>query len=251
MKNTFKKPILSLPLLFIFLIPLTFVFARFKPVNVPTKTAAKISTSVSSDANMAELVIYDSLQLQDLGLSKQAFIEGVKGYNYLRELGKLNNDNILSIVDFSLPSNQKRLFVIDMENLKLLFNTYVAHGRNSGKEFAEQFSNVPESNMSSLGFYITKKAYKGEHGLSLKLEGEEKGINDNAESRAIVIHCADYVSEKTIKALGYIGRSLGCPALPRKYTKPIIETIKDGSCLFVYSQSKNYLSKSEILQQAS
>lgn len=251
MKNTFKKRTLSLPLLFIFLIPLTFVFARFKPVSKPAITAAKVSTSVSYDANMAELAIYDSLQLEDLGMSKQAFMEGVKGYNYLRSQGKLNNDNILSIVDFSLPSTQKRLFVIDMENLKLLFNTYVAHGRNSGKEFAEQFSNIPESNMSSLGFYITKQTYNGEHGFSLRLEGEEKGINDNAESRAIVIHCADYVSEKTIKALGYIGRSLGCPALPKKYTKPIIETIKDGSCLFVYSQSKNYLSQSEILQQAS
>lgn len=251
MKNTFKKRILSLPLLFIFLIPLTFVFARFKLVNVPVKPAAKISTPVSPDANMAELLIYDSLQLQGLGLSKQAFIEGVKGYNYLREQGKLSNNNILSIVDFSLPSTQKRLFVIDMENLKLLFNTYVAHGRNSGKEFAEQFSNTPESNMSSLGFYITKQVYNGEHGFSLRLEGEEKGINDNAESRAIVIHCADYVSEKTIKALGYIGRSLGCPALPKEYTKLIIEKIKDGSCLFVYSQSENYLSNSEILQQAS
>jgi len=252
MKNTLKKQLISLPLLFIFLLSLTFVFARFKPANVPAKAAFKApAATVSADENLAELQIYDSLQLEDLGLSKKAFIEGVKGYNYLRAQGKLNNDNVLSIVDFSLPSTQKRLFIIDMDHFKLLFNTYVAHGRNSGKEFAEQFSNRPESNMSSLGFYITKTTYNGEHGLSLRLEGEEKGINDNAESRAIVIHCADYVSEKTIKALGYIGRSLGCPALPKKYTKPIIETIKDGSCLFVYGQSPNYLSKSEILQQAS
>lgn len=251
MKNTFKKRLLSLPLLFIFLLSMTFVFARFRPANAPVKTLVSSSKTVNSTAEMAGLQIYDSLQLQDLGLSKQAFIEGIKGYNYLRSTGKLNNDNVLSIVDFSMPSTEKRLFVFDMENLKLLFNTYVAHGRNSGKEYAENFSNVPESNMSSLGFYITKQTYNGEHGLSLKLEGEEKGINDNAESRAIVIHCADYVSEKTIKALGYIGRSLGCPALPKKYTKPIIETIKDGSCLFVYGNSSSYPSKSEILQLAS
>ncbi|MEO6905447.1 MAG: murein L,D-transpeptidase catalytic domain family protein [Ginsengibacter sp.] len=250
MKNTLKKHLLSLPLLFIFLVPLTFIFAKLKPVDFPTKTVVKVSSSVLIDAANAELEIYDSLQLEDLGMSRQAFIEGVKGYNYLRAQGKLNNNNILSIVDFSLPSTEKRLFVIDMENLKLLFNTYVAHGRNSGKEFAEQFSNAPESNMSSLGFYITKQSYNGEHGFSLRLEGEEKGINDNAESRAIVIHCADYVSEKSIKALGYMGRSLGCPALPKKYTRPIIETIKDGSCLFVYSQSNNYLSQSEILQRS-
>jgi hypothetical protein len=252
MKNTFKKLHLSLPLLFIFLIPLPFVFARLKPVKLPVKASVeKVAASATSNEALAKLYIYDSLQLNDLGLSKQAFLEGIKGYNYLREQGKLNNDNVLSIVDFSLPSTQKRLFVIDLQNLKLLFNTYVAHGRNSGKEFANKFSNIPESNMSSLGFYITRQTYYGEHGLSLRLEGEEKGINDNAASRAIVIHCADYVSEATIKALGYIGRSLGCPALPKKYTKPIIETIKDGSCLFVYSPSKRYLSKSEILQQAS
>ncbi|HXR83298.1 MAG TPA: murein L,D-transpeptidase catalytic domain family protein [Hanamia sp.] len=251
MKNTFKKSYLPLSLLFIFLIPFTFISARFKPEEAVKATVAKTTVANSAGGNSVKTFLYDSLQLKDLGLSKQAFIEGVKGYNYLRSQGKLNNDHILSIADFSLPSTQKRLFVIDMENFRLLFNTYVAHGRNSGTEYATQFSNSPESNMSSLGFYITKQPYNGEHGLSLRLEGEEKGINDNAESRAIVIHCADYVSEKTIKVLGYIGRSLGCPALPKKYTKPIIETIKDGSCFFVYSPSQKYLSNSEILQQAS
>ena len=211
----------------------------------------KIDAPATTKLDLVKYHLYDSLQLEDLGLSKQAFIEGVKGYDVLRAAGKLTNDHILSIVDFSLPSTQKRLFVLDMKKFKLLFNTYVAHGRNSGKEFASQFSNSPESNMSSLGFYVTKQTYNGQHGLSLKLQGEEKGINDNAESRAIVVHCADYVSEKTIKALGYIGRSLGCPALPPKYTKPIIETIKDGSCLFVYSPSEKYLSKSPILLAAS
>jgi len=252
MKKSFQKRHLSFSLLFILLIPLTFIFARNKPVSSCIKAPLiKIAAPAAIKLDIAKYHLYDSLQLNVLGLSRQAFVEGVKGYNVLRSAGKLNNDGILSIVDFSLPSTQKRLFVLDLENFKLLFNTYVAHGRNSGKEFASRFSNSPESNMSSLGFYITKQTYNGEHGLSLKLEGEEKGINDNAESRAIVIHCADYVSEKTIKALGYIGRSLGCPALPKKYIKPIIETIKDGSCLFVYSQNQKYLSKSPILQAAS
>jgi hypothetical protein len=251
MKNTFKKSYLPLCLLFVFLIPFSFISASFKPEKTAKATIKTTAIADSAEGSNVKTFIYDSLQLKDLGLSKQAFIEGVKGYDYLLLQGKLNNSHILSIADFSLPSTEKRLFVIDMDNYKLLFNTYVAHGRNSGKEYATEFSNSPESNMSSLGFYITKQPYNGEHGLSLKLEGEEKGINDNAESRAIVIHCADYVSENTIKVLGYIGRSLGCPALPKKYTKPIIETIKDGSCFFVYSPSQNYLSKSEILQQAS
>ena len=249
--KTSLKNLLPLRLLLLFLIPLAFSFASFKPASSSAKTIVAKTLS-TSDADMSsKLTIYDSLQLNTLGLSKQAFIEGLKGYGILRSQGKLNNDNIISIVDFTLPSTQKRLFVIDLENFKLLFNTYVAHGRNSGKEYANHFSNSPESHMSSLGFYVTQQTYYGEHGLSLRLEGEEKGINDNAESRAIVIHPADYVSEKTVESLGYLGRSFGCPALPKKFATPIIKTIKDGSCFFVYSDSNKYISQSPLLQSAS
>ncbi len=157
----------------------------------------------------------------------------------------------MTIVDFSLPSSAKRLFVIDLENRKILYNTYVAHGRNSGKEYANSFSNAPESNKSSLGFYITKETYNGAHGYSLKLEGEEKGINDNALSRAIVMHSADYVNKNLISSQGYIGRSLGCPAIPKDVYKPIIETIKDGSCLFIYGNNTTYAYKSTVLREAS
>lgn len=248
MKNSKRKHSLFFTFLVLLLIPFPFMFARLKPTvtKVNPATVTKVEATVVK-TELLKFKMYDSLQLDQLGLSRKAFMEGVKGYNVLLSSGKLENDAVLSIVDFSLPSTQKRLFVLDMQNFKLLFNTYVAHGRNSGKEYANRFSNSPESNMSSLGFYVTKNTYNGEHGLSLKLQGEEKGINDNAERRAIVIHCADYVSEKTIKALGYIGRSLGCPALPPKYSKPIIETIKDGSCLFVYSNNQKYLAKSPIL----
>ena len=239
---------LPLRLLLFILIPLTFTFARFKPA---TNTSAKkiLKTANTFVNEMAgNMAIYDSLQLNTLGLSKRAFEEGIKGYNVLRLQGKLNKQNVLSIVDFSLPSTQKRLFVIDLENFKLLFNTYIAHGVKSGKEYATHFSNRPESHMSSLGFYVTQETYFGEHGLSLKLEGEEKGINDNASSRAIVIHPADYVSEHTVKSLGYLGRSFGCPALPEKVATPIIKTIKDGSCFFVFSNNQKYISRSHLLK---
>lgn len=248
------KNLLPLRLLLLFLIPLTFALASFKPSSSTAKTVVekKINNSNNSDADLnSKMLIYDSLQLNNLGLSKQAFVEGLKGYGILRSQGKLNNDNILSIVDFTLPSTQKRLFVIDLENFKLLFNTYVAHGRNSGKEYAHHFSNSPESHMSSLGFYVTLNTYYGDNGLSLRLEGEEKGINDNAKSRAIVIHPADYVSEKTVESLGYLGRSFGCPALPEKVAAPIIKTIKDGSCFFVYSDSRKYIARSPLLKSAS
>lgn len=164
MKKIPKKFNLPLSLLFIFLIHLPIVFARSKPASVLAMNA------ITNNINKINYVLYDSLQLQSLGLTKQAFIEGVKGYEILRSSGKLNNDNILTIADFSLSSSQKRLFVIDIENLKLLYNTYVAHGRNSGKEYANHFSNTPKSNMSSLGFYVTGKTYHGQHGLSLRLE---------------------------------------------------------------------------------
>jgi hypothetical protein len=251
MKNSFKKFYLPLSLFLVSLLHLPFVFGSGKPVRVSTETFIEASAKITMKAEFKFSILYDSLQLDTLGLSRQAFIEGLKGYEYLRSNGKLSNENVLTIADFSLPSNEKRLFVIDMDNYNVLYNTYVAHGRNSGREFANRFSNSLRSNMSSLGFYVTQNTYFGDNGFSLRLQGEEKGINDNAERRAIVIHCADYVSEKWIRNLGYIGRSLGCPALPKKFLKPIIETIKDGSCFFIYSPSKKYLTRSQLLHQAS
>jgi hypothetical protein len=249
--NSLKKfSILLLPVLIL----VFHLFVSAKPHTENLKAVAPEAVSVSKAKpadSLAEISIYDQLKLSTLGLSKEAFTYALEGYNYLLSQGKLNNDNILSVVDFSLPSSKKRLFVIDMANMKLLYNTYVAHGRNSGREFANEFSNIPESNKSSLGFYITKGTYNGKHGYSLQLEGEEKGINDNALSRAIVIHSAAYVSENVVKSQGYVGRSLGCPALPEKLAKPIIQTIKDGSCFFMYSPKSNYVSKSKILQLAS
>lgn len=191
---------------------------------------------------------YDSLGLGIAGLSRPAFDYAIKGYNYLVASGKIKNDGVLSIIDFSLPSNYKRLFVIDLKACCVLFNTYVSHGRNSGKEVASNFSNSINSFKTSLGFYITSGTYKGKHGYSLRLEGEEQGINDNALNRGIVMHSAAYVSEDFIKRQGYIGRSEGCPAVPYKLYKPIIERIKDGSCLFMYSTDVYYISHSVILK---
>jgi hypothetical protein len=199
------------------------------------------------DDNMIDLA-YDSMHLDKLGLSEQAFDYALKGFSYLLQKGSIVKDNIISIVDFSLPSYRKRLFVIDLDNYRVLYNTYVAHGVNSGKQYASEFSNIASSYKSSLGFYQTLGTYMGEHGYSLKLEGLEKGINDNANSRAIVIHAADYVNESLIRAQGYIGRSWGCPALPEKLHKPIIDKIKNGSCLFIYSTNKAYQKKSRIIK---
>jgi hypothetical protein len=138
--------------------------------------------------------------------------------------------------------------VLDVKKGKLVFNTYVSHGRNSGKALATAFSNAFNSFESSLGFYITGDTYKGHHGYSMRLMGEEKGINDNAFNRGIVMHSAAYVDESYIHTQGYIGRSEGCPAVPEGLYKGIIEHIKNGTCLFMYSPDKNYFAHTSILK---
>ena len=188
---------------------------------------------------------YDSLQLSLAGLSQQAFDFAKQGFNKLIEEGKLLNDSIISIIDFSQPSSQKRLFVVDLKNYKVLFNTLVAHGRNSGREWAASFSNQNSSYMSSPGFYITRETYEGKNGYSLKLEGVERGINDKAYERGIVVHGANYVCDEYVNSQGYIGRSQGCPAVPVQVSRPIINIIKNGTCLFVYHPS--YVNRSQVL----
>jgi len=211
----------------------------FKPVA--------LSTTADNEHTTSLMLIYDSLHLASMGLSHEAFDYAVKGYIYLKNKGKLHNKRVLSIIDFTKPSSQKRLFILDVTSYKVLFNTYVAHGQNTGQEYANKFSNKLESYQSSLGFYVTTGTYMGKNGFSMQLDGLENGFNDQADERAIVMHGAPYVSEAFIKHRGYIGRSHGCPAVPQQLNKPIIEKIKNGSCLFIYSDNKAYLSRSRIL----
>ena len=254
-KFRFKKIYLFFSSLFIFLLHLPFGFAKSRAAE-PVKAYKAVFPKDSvlypivtvPEMNMAS--VYDSLRLGIMGLSQQAFNYALQGLEYLVSSGKIANDRIISIVDFSLPSCKKRLFVIDLEKKKVLFNTYVAHGMNSGKEMARQFSNLPQSNKSSLGFYETADTYVGKNGYSLHLAGLEKGINDNACRRDIVMHGAEYVQESYVQMQGYIGRSQGCPAVPEKLHKPIIDKIKNGTCLFIYNPDRNYLLHSRILKEA-
>ncbi|GAB2831585.1 murein L,D-transpeptidase catalytic domain family protein [Ferruginibacter profundus] len=206
-----------------------------KPVN----TAKPVITPAAD--------YYTAWNLNAAGISQEAFSEAIKGYTYLQEKKLLNNTNVLTIVDYSKPSSQKRLFVLDMNEGKILFNTLVAHGRNSGLEYASNFSNAEASHKTSLGFFITMNTYTGNNGYSLKLQGCEKGINDKALERAIVVHGADYADENFLHNNGYLGRSYGCPAIPEKLSKKIIDTIKNGSCMFLYHPTKKYSAASKIL----
>jgi hypothetical protein len=155
-----------------------------------------------------------------------------------------SNENIVTIIDFSKPSTEKRLFILDLKKQELLYHTFVAHGKNTGVNMATKFSNNKGSNQSSLGLYRTGESYQGKHGYSLRLDGLEQGFNDNARSRAVVMHSASYVSEAFIKRHGRLGRSWGCPAVPVEFSKEIIDLIKGGSCLYIYANDKHYLENS-------
>lgn len=243
MKKKLKGFYFVLSSLVIGLLHMPFAFAKSTNLNRLTPSKDIGVTSL----NMAAKSVYDSLHLQFAGMSLNVFEQAKKGFDKLVNQGKIINSSIISIVDFSQPSSKKRLYVIDLKNYKVLFNTWVAHGRNSGKEMANSFSNQGSSYKSSPGFYLTKETYRGQHGYSLKLDGLERGINDRAYERAIVMHGANYVNPSLIATQGYIGRSLGCPAVPLKLATPIINSIKDGTCLFIYHPSPSYLERSPIL----
>ncbi|RYG05590.1 MAG: murein L,D-transpeptidase catalytic domain family protein [Chitinophagaceae bacterium] len=191
--------------------------------------------------------IYDNMKLKKAGLSKKVFEYAFKGYKHLLMKGQVSNADVISICDFSQSSRRKRLYVIDLDAMKILVNTYVAHGRNSGGEYANKFSNKVDSHQSSLGFYVTRSTYFGGHGLALKIDGLESGINDNANQRNIVVHGSKYIGENFLKSNPFNGRSFGCPAIPASYTPKVINSIKDGSCLFIYHPTKHYLTRSRIL----
>ena len=206
-----------------------------EPKNVKTEVYAKtVKTSLEAKIDMA----YNNLHSDKFALPKlESFAVALKGYYSMKEKGLIKKD-ILTLIDFSLSSNTKRLWVIDLVTGDVLFHSLVAHGRNTGEEFASNFSNSAESFKSSLGFYSTGEIYSGKHGMSLRLDGLEKGVNDNARARGVVMHAADYVSNSFIKNHNRLGRSQGCPAVPAELSKEIINTIKNKSCFFIYHPSR-------------
>jgi hypothetical protein len=237
------------------IMPLLLALGHISPAHGPiNRTDFSYSDTSSSIVTSPKIVFasitkvnYTLWNLQTTGLSESAFEYAIKGYQYLIQKGEIYKKDIITIVDYSKPSYEKRLFVLDMISGKILFNTLVAHGHNSGSEYATKFSNADESHETSLGFYVTLGTYIGDNGYSLKLKGCEKGFNDHAYNRKIVLHGSEYVSEDFIHSRGFLGRSFGCPAVPLGLHKEIIDCIKDGSCLFLYHPTKKYIIKSKIL----
>ena len=223
------------------------LFSVATPTATHTTSAIIAKKATADNEAVTAKDVYEHLDANSLTLPEfSCFAKALNGFKKLKEQGRVEKD-LLTVIDFSKSSNQKRLWIIDMATETVLYNTYVAHGRNSGNEFASVFSNESSSNKSSLGFYATGEIYQGKHGESLRLDGLEAGINDNARSRSIVMHAADYVSENFIKQNKRLGRSLGCPALPNHLNKEIINLITGKSCLFIYHPTQQYLNTSKLL----
>ena len=188
--------------------------------------------------------VYQAAKLQEAGLSMEVFQKALTGYFNLKTANKLSqNSSVITVVDFTKPSREKRMWIIDLLSKQLLLNTWVAHGKGSGDDIANQFSNNDESHQSSLGFYVTDDVYNGKHGRSLRLDGLDEGFNSNARARAIVLHAADYVSQSAIEQMGRLGRSFGCPAVSPEVVGQVINTIKGKTVLFINGNDPNYSSK--------
>jgi hypothetical protein len=209
----------------------------------PLVAVGQTNTQVDKEIDIHQLWI--DCKLSDV-VSFDVFNTAMTGY---RSIDSLKKKNILTIIDFSKPSSEKRFLVVDLEKKQLLYRCLVAHGKNSGENLASSFSNQTQSLKSSLGLYLTAETYTGRHGYSLKLDGLENVINGNARAREIVIHGAEYVSEEYIKKNGRMGRSWGCPALPVEVSKEVIDKISGGSCLFIYADDKYYKEHSAFVKK--
>ncbi len=216
-----------------------------KEKNFPSVVSGKNSSN--SSAAMLVDSVYNTLNLSEIGLSKEIFEKAYTGYQYLLSIGKISRPGIITIADYSQPSSKKRLYIVDVNRGLVLHNTYVSHGKNSGTDYAKSFSNEMSSNKTSLGFMVTAETYYGGKGYSMRIDGMEAGINDNVRNRAVVMHAAPYVESGRAKSGIMMGRSFGCPAVPVAETKTIIDEIKGGTCMFLYGEDQNYVQRSRII----
>ncbi|NDV68404.1 murein L,D-transpeptidase catalytic domain family protein [Dysgonomonas sp. 25] len=212
--------------------------------NIPDTPEEVVADSSSAVELTETQKLYAELQLDSL-VNYNMFEDAMIGYNAL----DIPNKEIITLIDFSKPSTEERLYVLDLKEKKVLFTSHVAHGKNSGWNYATAFSNKMKSNKSSLGFFITGDTYRGKRGYSLTINGQEKGINDNARMRGVVFHGAKYANPALIYQGegGRLGRSRGCPALPMDIYRPVIDTIKGGTMVFIYAENADYKKKSPIL----
>jgi len=246
MRKHFLFTICTLLALTVSVSNISFAKVKIKPVSAPADSTGANNKNQAKRILFVHYVddVYTTASLAQAGLDSAVFHKAVVGYYNLKIANKLPAGNsMLTIVDFSKPSTAKRMWIVDLQNKKLVLNTWTAHGRGSGMDTAEAFSNEDNSNESSLGFYITNEVYSGKHGRSLRLDGMDEGFNNNARMRDIVLHGASYVSQSNIEGQGYLGRSLGCPAVSPQLVNSIIDTIKNKNVLFITGNDSSYTSK--------
>lgn len=233
------------------IIVLTSMIAEKSSKTSAENSAAKTSVNkaLSSEALVNYWVdsLYSNMNLEKMGLTRSVFYNAYKGYQYMLANNLLLKQGLLTICDFSQSSSKKRLYVLDLNSLSVLYNTYVSHGRNSGNDKATSFSNSNDSHKSSLGFMRTAETYNGDNGYSMRLDGLENGFNNNVRVRAIVMHGSNYVNGQRAENGTMMGRSFGCPAVPAAEVKSIVNTIKGGSCFFDYYPDNYYTKASKIL----
>lgn len=186
--------------------------------------------------------------LGDTSMCYEAFEQAMIGYHNLDKYQKLKRKEVLTVIDFSKPSNEKRLYIIDLCDRRILYKSVVAHGVNSGRLYARHFSNENNSKQSSLGFYVTTTTYSGKYDLALRLDGMEHS-NSHASSRGVVMHGAEYATYEFLKKNGSLGRSFGCPAMPYENFHQVVDWIKEGSCLYIYYPSRSYARYSRYLNR--
>lgn len=224
------------------LIASALVPALFAALSASAEAPAGCKASVT-EASMSPLL------RQAPGLRKEVLRLALDATLCAAERGLVKRRDLVTVIDYSLPSSQPRLFVFDLAAQKLLFRELVAHGKTTGGDRASFFSNSPGSLATSLGLYVTAGTYFGSNGYSLRLRGLEEGINDMAWDRAIVMHGASYVSTKAVQALGRLGRSWGCPAVRKEIADKVIDTLRGGTPIFAYYPDKNWLERSEFFQR--
>ncbi|PTX44208.1 L,D-transpeptidase-like protein [Christiangramia gaetbulicola] len=232
-------------LIFSFAFSSTAEINNSKGSGINEELSSELEVEKSFEAKVVEL--YETFSLKNSTMPQlPVFEKAISGYMKLDDAGRISNP-LLTVIDFNLSSTKKRMWILNMETQEVIFNTYVAHGQNTGGEFAENFSNKQNSHKSSLGFYVTGETYYGKNGLSLFIDGMEKGFNSNARERYVVIHGADYAEPDFIKRVGRLGRSYGCPAVPNKIAKELIHKIKGKSVVYIHKNDKNYLENSDYL----
>jgi hypothetical protein len=231
-------------------LPAIVLSAGPRTVAAPVEAAHAAEGTATAEAAHAAISAFDAAGWDESSIGDidpKVFSTALRAAETAVQRGDVGDPRTLTVIDFSRRSTDKRMWVYDLRSRTLLFDELVSHGRGSGQVMATMFSNDAESNRSSLGLYRTGETYTGKHGYSLRLDGLEPGFNDHARQRAIVMHAAEYVNAATARAQGYLGRSLGCPALRPEIAKSVIDAVKGGGLLFAYYPDPRYLQTSRYL----